>query len=75
MLARLVLLILVIIAVSLVWKRVRGMRRGAPPPRTVDARAVRCAHCQVYLPSQDAVLRDGAVFCSAEHAARGRRDS
>ncbi|MGE0860623.1 MAG: PP0621 family protein [Gammaproteobacteria bacterium] len=75
MLARLVLLILVIIAVSVVWRRLRAMRRRAPPPRTVDARAVRCAHCQVYLPSQDAVLRDGEVFCSAEHAARGRRAS
>lgn len=75
MLARLVLLILVIIAVSLVWRHLRGMRRNVPPPRTVDARAVRCAHCQVYLPSQDAVLRDGAVFCSVEHAARGRRDA
>ena len=73
MLARLVLLVLVAIAATLLWRRVRVQLRRPSRPRTIDAKTVQCAHCQVYLPRPDAVLRDGRSFCSAEHAARGAR--
>ena len=40
--------------------------------RSLDARTVRCAHCQVYLPRDEAVESDGRSYCSREHAEQSR---
>ncbi len=34
---------------------------------------VRCAHCGVYLPRSDALLKDGHLWCSQKHADLGAR--
>ena len=75
MLARLVLIILLAIAASIVWRRLRVQLRAPPRPRSIDAKAVQCAHCGVYLARHEAVQRDGRPFCSPEHAARGAREA
>jgi uncharacterized protein len=46
--------------------------RAARPARRLEA-MVSCAHCGVHLPERDAVLRQGAPFCSDAHALAGPR--
>ena len=64
----LVALVVVVALVALV----RGLReprsRAAP---TLEDKAVRCERCQVYLPRREAIVRNGRVFCSPEHADEG----
>ncbi len=72
MVARLLIGLVVIGAIVMF---VRGMRGRAAAPaerRAVDARTVRCAHCQVYLPRDEAVVADGRSYCSREHAEQSR---
>lgn len=75
MLARLILLFLLGALVVMV---VRRWKVAASLPRkraSIDAQTVRCAHCQVYLPSREAVSRDGQHFCSPAHAEQARQHS
>lgn len=68
MLVRLILLVLLAVVVVMVMRRLK-VAASAPRKRaTVEARTVRCAHCQVYLPSTEAVTRHGQHFCSSAHA-------
>jgi len=67
------LILLALIAMRLV------ARRTSPPPRSVarhDASSqpesmVRCAHCGIHLPRSEALLVDGQIWCSEEHAQLG----
>ena len=52
-------------------------RRGrpgpaAPNPATPES-MVRCAHCGIHLPRSEAMLQNGLTWCSAEHAALGKK--
>ena len=68
MLVRLILLALLAVVVVMVMRRLK-VAASAPHKRaTVEARTVRCAHCQVYLPSNEAVARRGQHYCSSAHA-------
>lgn len=73
MLARVIFLLLIVAVVMIVMRRLR--ERGAAPrkPASIAAKTVRCAHCQVYLPSNDAVARGGHYYCSAAHADQARQ--
>jgi uncharacterized protein len=71
MLVRLLVLIVLVALVVMALRRLRAAGRAQTGKRVIDARTVRCAHCQVYFPSSEAVRRDGAVFCSEAHAAAG----
>jgi len=72
MLARLLIGLLVIGAIVMFVRGMRG-RAAAPGERpAIDARTVRCAHCQVYLPRDEAVESDGRSYCSREHAEQSR---
>lgn len=65
------LLIAVVVLVVLWLARGRSRREpppAAPPRRPVDPQAmVRCAHCGVHLPAQDALSGARGSYCSAEH--------
>ena len=68
MLARLIFALLIVAIVMMVMRRLR-VRGAAPRKRaSIDAKTVRSAHCQVYLPSHDAVARGGHFYCSPAHA-------
>ena len=71
------LLVLILLVVFAVWLVRRALRREAPPDRPqapqVEGELVACAHCGVHLPRSEARSRAGALYCSEEHAARGRR--
>jgi uncharacterized protein len=73
MLARLIFVLLIVVIVMMVMRRLRA--RGATPRKraSIDAKTVRCAHCQVYLPTTDAVARGGQYYCTTAHADQARQ--
>ena len=72
MLVRLILLVLLVVVVVMVMRRLKVAARTSHTRKTVEAQTVRCAHCQVYLPSNEAVARHGQHYCSAAHADAAR---
>ena len=67
---RQLLVIIAVIAVILIVRRLMNRSPIKRPPQMAAARMVRCAHCGLYLPSEDAVRADGLTFCSIEHRDR-----
>ncbi|WMD19964.1 PP0621 family protein [Achromobacter seleniivolatilans] len=45
-------------------------RGKTPPPKPLES-MVRCAHCGIHLPRSEALLQDGKIWCSEDHAKRG----
>ena len=72
MVARLLIGLVVIGAIVMFVRGMRGRATGTAERPAIDARTVRCAHCQVYLPRDEAVEADGRSYCSREHAERAR---
>jgi uncharacterized protein len=75
MIRLLVLILLVVAAVWLVRRALRGQvskqvmgEKNAPPDELVA-----CAHCGVHLPRSEARSRAGGLYCSEEHARLGKR--
>lgn len=67
----------VLAVLALVWL-LRGARRRVPPPQTPPASPrpedaaqtmVRCEHCGVHLPRNEALPGRGGVFCGEAHRA------
>jgi uncharacterized protein len=72
MLVRLILVLLVLVAAFVAVRRVRGFLNQGGERRVRDARTVRCAHCDVYFPRDEAIEVDGQAYCSRAHAERHR---
>ena len=70
-----VLIALVVLAVWLIRRALRGPAQKADLQKRTDAVGdlVRCAHCGVYLPRAEARQAAGALYCSDEHARLGMR--
>jgi len=70
-------LILLLLAIAALLWLVRGTVRRARPPRErgTDANPpapqamLRCAHCGLHLPRDEALPGRGGVFCDAAHRA------
>ena len=71
----LVLILLVVLAVWLVRRALRGTGTRADVRKRSESHGelVRCAHCGVHLPRAEARHAAGADFCSEEHARLGKR--
>jgi uncharacterized protein len=71
----LVLILLVVLAVWLVRRALRGKATAGEAKKQAEARGelVRCAHCGVHLPRSEARQAGGALYCSDEHARLGGR--
>jgi uncharacterized protein len=69
----LVLIVLVVLAVWLVRRALRGAERRQPPPSVKEGELIACAHCGVHLPRSEARQSEGALYCSEEHARLGKR--
>jgi uncharacterized protein len=70
----LVLILLVVLAVWLIKRALRGpaakeVQQKAP----VQGDLVRCAHCGVHLPRSEARMAESVLYCSDEHARLGKR--
>lgn len=65
------LLIAVVVLAVLWFARSRGRREPPPPapprPPKGPQAMVRCAHCGVHLPAQDALSGTRGSYCNAEH--------
>ncbi|WP_018935158.1 PP0621 family protein [Thioalkalivibrio sp. ALJ24] len=78
---RLLLLIIAIVAIFLAVRTLvrssgahHRVQRDEPPERLRESGAmVRCAHCGVHIPEDQAVHRGEDRYCSAEHAKAGHR--
>lgn len=70
------LLILLLLVIAAVWL-VRRALRGAPRPGVSEGGSaapedlVRCAHCGVHLPRAEARAADGSLYCGDPHARLG----
>ena len=67
MFPRLLIALIVVIAVFAVMRSARA-RLGARRPRVLGAKTVQCERCEVYLPRNEAVVRDGQHYCCEAHA-------
>jgi uncharacterized protein len=71
------LVVLVLIVVLAVWLIRRALRGPSAGPDQAsgqpDDELVSCARCGLHMPRAEAKLRDGALFCSEEHARLGRK--
>jgi uncharacterized protein len=67
------LVVLILLVVLAVWLVRRALRGSSPPKTLSEGELVRCAHCGVHLPRADAREQAGALYCSAEHARLGKR--
>ncbi|MEW6707788.1 MAG: PP0621 family protein [Pseudomonadota bacterium] len=71
-------IVVVLLVVGLVlWFALRRGGRPTVKPRAKQPRLqsmVRCAHCGVHLPQDEAVAGDELFYCSEAHRALGQRD-
>jgi len=78
-------ILLTLLVAAAAWAVLRARRRSArrhptPPPVPTSAPmtavdSVRCAHCGLHLPQQQAIRRDGLWYCCREHADLGPASS
>jgi uncharacterized protein len=65
-------LLIVVVVLAVLWL-VRGRGRRGPPPDAPPSppagpqAMVRCAHCGVHLPANDALSGPRGSYCSADH--------
>lgn len=50
----------------------QAKQRGAPPIAHPES-MVRCEHCGIHMPRSEAILSEGHIWCSQEHAKLGVR--
>lgn len=75
-LMRTILLVLAAVAVFWIlrsyWRRFALQRRGkSAPVKRGSQSLVRCDHCGVHIPEDQAIRRQERAFCSEEHARLG----
>ena len=70
-----VLIVLVVVAVWLIRRALRGPAQKTNLRNKVQMQGelVRCAHCGMHLPRSEARETQGMLFCSDEHARLGKR--
>ena len=68
--SKFLLLILVVLAVWLLLKRLRGKGATADAPPPAAEQMVNCSHCGLYLPQKEAIAEGDKFFCCAEHRRR-----
>ena len=70
-----VLILLVVLAVWLIRRALRGPSQARPtkPAQGQPSELVSCAHCGMHLPRGEAHGLEGRLYCSEEHARLGRR--
>lgn len=74
MLLRLLFWILLLAALIWLWRRTVTPRQAPGETEKPPTPMVRCSHCGVHLPREQALSSDGAWFCSSEHLQQHRHD-
>lgn len=72
----LVLLLIVVGVIYLLKQRSRNLsyQRNTPRKRQPTITMVQCEHCGVHLPENEAIIRQGHVWCCPEHERLGKRN-
>lgn len=68
-LSRLVLFLIFFAAGYWLWKKLSAQSKSKQPP-TAAMNMVRCDHCDLYLPQEQAMHKNEHWYCCAEHAQR-----
>jgi len=68
--------VLILLAVAIVVWLLSARSRASRSPRSMrqPEAFVRCAHCGVHLPRNDAVIDRGLAYCSETHRLAGPRE-
>lgn len=69
-LIKLMVLIGIVIGLVILWRRFKAWQARSQQPRSAPANPllmVRCAHCQVHLPQDQAVRLGNQWYCCAAH--------
>jgi uncharacterized protein len=74
-------LIRLIIIGLIIWFLYRAFQRMLEKPRTSEKTKrpttsrdmVKCAHCGIHIPRDEALEREGELYCSTEHRDAGPR--
>ena len=66
-------LILALLAYLFIKSLGRTRTHDKPPRKPGEQQMVRCAHCGLHLPENEAVSADGVHFCSDAHKRLGVR--
>lgn len=71
----LIRLLILALIVWLIYRMVQRMlskpRAGKPRSPELGTRMVRCAHCGIHIPENEALHRDGQPYCCEEHRESG----
>lgn len=58
-----------LIAVLLIWWILRTLRgKKVPPSKPKIKNILSCARCGLHIPEDEAIRKDGQIYCSKEHA-------
>ncbi|MDD2816175.1 MAG: PP0621 family protein [Thiotrichaceae bacterium] len=69
MFSRLLWLVFIVVVGGMLWFRIKRFMRkhkSSQAPMTTF-QTVRCAHCGIHLPEQEALREDGNSFCCVAH--------
>lgn len=66
---RLLILLALLFAAWTLWRRFQRWQTGRAAPRNSEAppRMVRCAHCRLHLPAEQALQQGNDWYCCPEH--------
>lgn len=62
--------LVILIALALIFIVGKRLWRSSRPPEKLPGKQgqmVQCAHCGIYIPSQEALSRGSRYYCSATH--------
>jgi len=68
---RLLFWIALIAAAVWLWRRLSRPTRAAPQQENPAHPMVRCAHCGIHVPREDALTQDNRWYCSRAHLEQG----
>ena len=67
-LVRLLSILFIIWLVYTLYKRYKdSASRKSDKPKTTIKTVVKCAHCSVHIPKQEAIQHEGRYYCCQEH--------
>lgn len=76
-LIKLMVLVAVVIGLVILWRRFKAWQASSQPPRSTPSNPllmVRCAHCQVHLPQDQALRVGNQWYCCDAHRDAERHD-
>jgi uncharacterized protein len=68
------LLFVLVVVLLVLWLVRRLLRSHQPPHREISSRMVRCEHCGLHVPADEAVWGDHKSYCCEAHRDADRPD-